>query len=514
LAWLIGHGTREGTQADRRVHGFVPLAGESTLTATWTLAQQLLVAARTPGELVSALAGDTRRTVIVLPDLHAADDPGTVVELALLLVELEHVRLIVEARSGSDRLPILMAARPAVMDLDDAQWTDPERYAVWAAEQPSGRHDDDGAELELPDVDLDDPLAICAADPWQVTRLYERAGDSHGGLRTAWLRAGTSLTREQGCADRALVLLTALGDDSDPRLPQGLAALSEGADWEVVWRRVRGDVQPPWPGPARALSAGQGELAGKILIADHQGTVRLIDETDAAAVGRLPEPVHEPRAVAAAPDGMVLALDGQGLLHNRRSASAPKATGIQALLDDGPTPLERLVNAVNSHVKDQPGTALALSDAVLAVADAAGQVHAFFADDEDPEPRTARLHEGLVTALATLSLVSSDDEPAIPLLYSGGRDGRVRAWGPAAEPLAAPLRSRPCPVTALAAAVTDAGPVLAIGWADGLVEHHPLDDDGRVRTYRPGLPVRTLGLTTSALLLVGTDETLVCLRPV
>lgn len=69
------------------------------------------------------------------------------------------------------------------------------------------------------------------------------------------------------------------------------------------------------------------------------------------------------------------------------------------------------------------------------------------------------------------------------------------------------------PVTALAATTTDAGPVLAIGWADGLVEHHTLDEDGMVRTYWPGAPVHSLALTGAGTLLVGTDETLVCLRP-
>lgn len=38
LAWLIAHGTREGVQRERRVHGFVPLAGQTALTAAWTLA--------------------------------------------------------------------------------------------------------------------------------------------------------------------------------------------------------------------------------------------------------------------------------------------------------------------------------------------------------------------------------------------------------------------------------------------------------------------------------------------
>ncbi|WBO64624.1 hypothetical protein [Streptomyces camelliae] len=523
LAWLIGHGTREGVRAERRVHGFVPMAGESALTATWTLAQQLAIAVRTPGDLVTALAADGRRTVIVLPDLHAADDPEMVVELALRLVQLGHVRLIVELRGDSDAAGGLLATRPAVMDLDERQWTDPERHAVWAREQDSRGPADpvhDEAPPELPAVDLYDPAAVCAADPWQVTRLYERSDESYGGLRAAWLRAGVSLTREQTSADRAVVLLAALGDGADPRLPQAIAALAESAAWQVVWSRVRGDVRPPWPGPAHALACGRGHL----FVADHQGTVRLVDEGDTGPVGRLPEPVRQVRAIAATHEGDVLVLDAQGRLHSRRSPSAPRATGLSALLDDDPTPLDRLAQAARAQLGSQ-ATALAACEQLLAVGDRAGRVHAFVEVDSQvdaevkAEPRsfTVRLHEGEVTGVAALRLTVPEDGPGIPLVYSGGYDGTVRAWGPGAEPLASPVRSRPCPVTALAAAGTtgaDGPPVLAIGWADGLVEHHALDENGMVRSYWPGAPVHSLALTGTGALLVGTDEMLACLRPV
>ncbi|MFI9254784.1 WD40 repeat domain-containing protein [Streptomyces sp. NPDC053069] len=510
LAWLIGHGTREGTQPERRIHGFVPLAGQTALTAAWTLAEQLHVAARTPGELVTALAADERRTVIALPDLHATADVEAVTELALALMELPHVRLLVEVRS--DSAGTLTAVPSAVMDLDQPQWTDPGRYAAWAATRPADRHEPVPETLAAA-VDLDDPAAVCAADPWQVSVAYERSSDPHGGLRAAWLRAGASLTREQSPADRAVVLLSALGDDADPRLPGALAALTGGAAWQVVWRRVRGDVRPPWPGPARALSSGRGQLAGKLVVADHQSTVRLLGESDAAPSGRLPEPVQGVRAVAAASEGDVLILDGQGRLHTRHSPSAPRATGLAALLEDGPAPLERLAEAAQVQLEDG-AVALAFSEGLLAAGDATGRVHAFFEPDAEPGPFAARLHEGGVAAVAALHLTTPEGGPGIPLVYSGGYDGTVRVWSPGADPLASPVRSRPRPVTALAATPTDAGPpVLAIGWADGLVEHHTLDEEGTVRTYRPGAPVHALAVTRAGTLLIGTDERLVHLRP-
>ncbi|MFD8804070.1 WD40 repeat domain-containing protein [Streptomyces sp. NPDC059597] len=504
LAWLVGHGTRPDTRSVRRVHGFAPLAGQSALTATWTLARQLSMAARTPGELVAALAADRRRTVLVLPDLHAAEDPETVSELALALADVDHVRLVVETRPDAGAR--LRATGAAVMNLDEDQWTNPGRYAEWAAQRTPGQSVSE-SEVPLPVVDLDDPAAVCAADPWHVTRLFERSGETHGGLREAWLRAGLSLTDARDPAARALTLLTALGDGADPRHPDTLAALAGGSGWRVAWRRVRHDVRPPWPGPARALSVRDGQL----LVADHQGTVRVLAEAGATPVGRLPRSADRLQALAAGPEGEVLGLDAEGTVRLRVGAVRERG-GLEALLDDGPAPLEGLLERVNARLREHPGTALAASGRVLATGDASGEVHAFLEGDA---VRDAVLHEGPVTALAALDLpVPPEAEGrAIPLLYSGGLDGRVRAWGPRAEPLGTPLAARPCPVTALAAGVTPDGPVLAVAWSDGLVEHHTLDSDGPPRVFHPGLAVRALAVTGSGLLVVGTDESLIALRP-
>ncbi|WP_330338505.1 hypothetical protein [Streptomyces sp. NBC_00557] len=302
----------------------------------------------------------------------------------------------------------------------------------------------------------------------------------------------------------AAALLSWLADPQTPRLC--VVTGSAGC----VWRRVRGDIRPPWPGPARALSSGRGHLAGKLVVADHQGTVRLLDEANATPSGRLPEPVAGVRAVAAVPEGDVLILDAEGRLHTRRSPAAPRATGLAALLEDGPTPLDRLVEAARRQL-DGSARALACTEDLLAVGDATGRVHVVSETEGEPGPLTARLHEGEVAAVAALRLEMPDDAPGIPLVYSGGYDGTVRAWGPGAEPLATPVRSRPCPVTALAAASADAGPVLAVAWADGLVEHETLEEGGQVRTFWSGAPVHSLALTGAGHLLIGTDETLACL---
>ncbi|NYS17273.1 hypothetical protein HFP43_00300 [Streptomyces sp. SJ1-7] len=138
LAWLVEHATEPDTEAVRRVHALVPLTGHSTRTAAWQLAEQLQVSARTPGELLSVLARDPRRTVIVLPDLHDSAEPAGIEELACSLVAFAHVRVIVEIRNPSARL---LAEEPAVMDLAAPQWTDSDRYAAWAAAGLSARQE-------------------------------------------------------------------------------------------------------------------------------------------------------------------------------------------------------------------------------------------------------------------------------------------------------------------------------------------------------------------------------------
>ncbi|MFI7387364.1 WD40 repeat domain-containing protein [Streptomyces sp. NPDC049813] len=508
LAWLIAHGTRPGTPGARRVHGFVPLPGLTATTAAWMLGEQLSIAARSPGDLLAGLTADRRRTVIALPDLHAAREPGPLAELVLALAALDHVRVLVEVRSGTPEERTLTTGPCARMDLAEPRWTDEAGRAAWDAAHPAGPAGPE-PEPEEP-VDLDDPVSVCAADPWDVSTAYERSAESHGGLRAAWLRAGASLTREQPPAERALVLLAALGDAADPRLPAALATLAGDAAWTVVRTRVRGDVTPPWPGPVRALAAGTGPLAGQLLAADHQGTVRALDAASAAAAGRLPHAAHGARGLAEHGDGTVTVLDEHGLLHTQRAAGSARATGIAALLDDGPSPREQLLTAVSEYTGRQQEKVTALTgtgDGVV-LGDAGGTVHLLTAG---APPRTAVLHQGSVTAVAATALPVSAEGDTVVLLHTGGADGTVRAWAPHTAPMPEPVATRPCAVNAVAVAVTDAGLVLAVAWADGLVERRALDD-GRLHTFHPGSQAHALAFAADGDLLVGTDEALVRLR--
>ncbi|GAA1733030.1 hypothetical protein [Streptomyces yatensis] len=248
-------------------------------------------------------------------------------------------------------------------------------------------------------------------------------------------------------------------------------------------------------------------------MADHKGVVRRISAADGSPSGRLPRPIPSAGTLTTLPDGTVLALDRQGHLDVERVPSAPRPSGIEAFLSSKPTPVEQLAETAREHLSRHPGRALGASFTCLAAGDSTGSVHAFGPQSTVPQPCVASLHRGPVTALAVLELGVSEGEEAVPLLYSGGVDGLVRAWSPGREPLDSPVAARPFPVTALTATRTSGGAVLAIAWADGLVEYH-VPGSGQVRTFRPGPPVLSLAATAAGQLVVGTDEMVVCLRPV
>ncbi|MEU0957162.1 hypothetical protein ABZ353_33270 [Streptomyces niveus] len=512
LAWLVRHGTRPGTGRERTVHSYAPLAGQSVHGAVWTMADQLGLVAQGPGEFVARLAANRRPVTIVLPDLHAGADPDGLAELVLALDALDHVRLVVETRSGTAVHRQLVSSRAALMDLDEPQWTDEARRTAWHADHTETTPPPAPARQQVPAVvDFDGPAALCAADPWLVTAAFDADQEEHGGLRAAWLRAGQSLCREQEPAERALVLLTALGDGADPRLRPQLARLAAAADWQLDWSRVRGDMAPPWPGPVFAMTTA-GLPAGQVLLADHQGVLRTVDTADGSPVGRTPQLPSPPAAVCALTDGTVLALDDQGLLHVQTLPGVPGATGIAALLDDGPALGQQLTETITAHLARSPSTALCTTPGVMAVGGADGTVHAFTPGEPDEHPRGVGLHTGPVTALAAVDLPVGDSWGTVPLLYSGGADGRVRAWSPAAEPQPTAVAEHTGPVTALTAGHTPSGLALAVAWADGLIELRHLDE-GETRQIRPGAAVNALALTAGGSLLVGTDDRVMCLRP-
>ncbi|MEV0000322.1 hypothetical protein [Streptomyces sp. NPDC050848] len=553
LAWLAAHGTRAGARRRRAARELIPLAGQCALGAAWTVANRLGVVARTPGELVQAVATtEARRAALVLPDLHAAAEPEAIADLIAELAASGRVRLVVETCKGTPAYDLLTdVGRVTVVDLDgefegaagrgesgpgpgagagqrrgpgsgagsgkgartgvgsstgsdsgtstgsasgsgsESSWDsvgDPggDSGRGWGLGPEAGSEPYEARHT----VDLADPVAVCTADPLRVTTAYVTGpGDDRGGLRSAWLRTGQSLCRDQDPADRAVVLLGALGDMADPRLRPALHALAADAPWRVRWTRVRGDLTPPWPGPVTALGAS----GDRLLVAGTTDAVQLLGADDATTEG---EPLRSPsggriKTLAPAPDGALLLLDERGRL----------------LPVPGPEPrppyLERLTSAVAATLTRHPGTALAAISGSVVVGDRLGSVHAFGLRGI----HQAALHSGRVTAVTAVETETG------PFLCSGGHDGTVRRWIPGQDPDPTPIAERRVPVVSLHATETTEGPLLAIAWADGLVELHDLETRSRL-PFRPGPPVRAVAVMPDGAVAVGMDEALLCLERV
>ncbi|MFC9267950.1 hypothetical protein ACFTXJ_09295 [Streptomyces zhihengii] len=388
----------------------------------WAAANQLGVVAGTPAELRSALLSGAapRRARLVLPGA----DPAAVAELAAVLGEF-------------GQSPVRIDTAP---DAGEAGAVDPA-----------------------------DAASVCAGDPQRVTAAYESGDDDHEGLRTAWLRAGQALVREQEPGARALLLLAALPPGAHPGTRAALARLAQAEPWTVD--AVREDVAPVVAATVHA---------GRLLVADRGGTVHGLDAARPVTVAT----GSRIRAVAAMPDTTLLLLDERGRLRAHGPGSA-------------------LTEAVASTLAAHPGTALAAAAGAVAVGDRAGSVHLFGPAGLHQEAS----HRGRVTALAA----AGREEP--PLVVSGGADGVVRRWRPGRRRGPRTVAERPHPVVAVHTADTPGGPAVAMAWADGLVRLHRPGRGRAPLSFRPGPAVRALALTPDGALAVGTDETLVVLRP-
>jgi hypothetical protein len=138
LAWLHTASGAANAPARRRIHAFVPARDLTLHSVTAILAARLGLAATSPRALVRALARAPHRVVLGVADLDAAGVTGLpgegariVAELLDPLLELPHLRLLVESADPGTRAGFTRVPAPAVLDLDDPRWTDPIRFERW-----------------------------------------------------------------------------------------------------------------------------------------------------------------------------------------------------------------------------------------------------------------------------------------------------------------------------------------------------------------------------------------------
>ncbi|MFB7662649.1 WD40 repeat domain-containing protein [Kitasatospora sp. NPDC056138] len=533
LEWLIQAGGDERTPERRRLHAVFPATGASVRGAVWALGHQLGVVARSPGDLLTALAESDTRTVVCVPGLNRAVDPARLVaELLDPLLRLPRVRLLVEAEEGSpEALGLTAVEQPAVLDLDQPQWTDRARYDAWCAglaADPAG-YPSPGAALghARPDASetvarlaarvprladgapdpaaageqllsdlwtattregstgqlLADPPLLTYAGPLAVTAALEGTG---GPIPTAWDVAGPALIAEPDPGVRAALLRTRLLGLDDVAAER-LAAVP--GPWRGAWA-LWPNSSIGWPGAVASLAVGAGAYAGQLLLADPGGTIRTVQAQTGVPLARVTTPGPKPlRALAVASDGSVLLLDAWGGLE-----VLPAPGGAPGRASAVAGPLDALRGGVESGM-----SALAVvpgpSGSVPVVADESGSLHWY----QDGAVLGERLHAGPVTALAG----ASADGRAV--LVSGGFDGTVRLWSPGTPPNPEPLDRRAGPVGAVAAAGTPDGAVVAAAWGDGLVRVFSVGRPEPVLELRLGSQVWALALAEGRVVL-GTSD--------
>ncbi|WP_326663676.1 hypothetical protein [Streptomyces canus] len=535
LAWFLA-----GASGHPRttVHATVLAAGLTAETFAWSLGRQLGYGPLSPARLLDRVSQDERPLLILVPDLHRAgagpaDLPSAapetlVAELLEPLLALPHLRAAVEVGTSG----LLAADGVEVVDLGEAdgQGTEPASYAELVAAVPrttDGRPD----WSQAPDVVLRRVLdeALCSndqgaavrgllADPGflvhgSATALTAALTDERipvpGRLREVWRRAAPELTAYHTDSAERAALLHAAAVDTDPDLTEYLRPLARRHWWSAVWARRALHVS--------ALALVPGVERG-LLASDPTGRLRTYDVGSGAELGGTASPSVGASDGAAAPSGhptfvqprSVAPRDARSaLLLDRSDALLPLVT------EDDPTAafaLERIAEHHGSAAlagEESLVTALGSGGTrspYAVVGDRGGTVHVWSLGEYQDVPRSCRVHEQPVTAVTCV-----DTADGLTLTFSAGADGAVRLWETSAEPMPVPVQQRRYRTTALAAADTSAGPVLAVAWSDGELHlWHVFTGRVRVLPWLHGCDA--LALTSEGLLVIGDPEGLHAVR--
>ncbi|MER5944812.1 hypothetical protein ABT127_01975 [Streptomyces sp. NPDC001904] len=515
LTWfLLGPTGHARTTA----HATVPAAGLFADAFAWELGRQLGYGPLSPDRLLERLTGDPRPLLLLVPDLHLAGrgpadlplaQPAALVrDLLVPLLRLPQTRAVVEVGDTD-----LLDAWPGTESIDagdtpHAGYAPPagarsaEDLTALVPRGADGRPHWDLAPESAREHALDQALLSPGTSRTVRALLTDPGFLVHGsavsvaacladeriptppGLREVWRTAAPQLSDPgHGTTGRAALLHTAALGVS-PALARYLLPLAEQHPFTAVWARPDAAVTALAPTPG-----GPGPL----LAADALGALTLLDPAtgaDTAAVG-------SPRGVR--PDGIAVRRDGAMLLLSDTGALQPVT----------PQP-EGTAAVVLGHIASHHGTLTlrhpelrptALGQCPLsgttALGDEQGGVHLWALDTYHPNPRSRALHQAPVTAVTCLA--PPDDGHT--LVMSAALDGTVRLWAASADPLPEPVERRPAFVTALAAAHTADGPVLAVAWTDARVHLWHLRT-GRVHVVPLLVRCRALALSAGLRLTV------------
>jgi hypothetical protein len=525
LAWfLAGSAGHPATT----VHATVLAEGLTAESFAWAAGRQLGYGPLAPARLLDRMSRDERPVLLLVADLHRAGAgpgdlpaaaPATLVaELLEPLLSLPHVRAVVEVGESG----LLPADDAETIDVGDGATarpdTDRPMFADlvatvphtaddrpdWAlAPTPVLRHildaalcaDDEGAAVR--DLLSDPGFLVHGSVPALSAVLADQRIPVPGQLRRVWRRAASALTAQDDDSTGRAAVLHAAAVDTDASLTEFLRPLAQRHWWSAVWAR------PDLPATALALLPGAG---GGLMAADVTGRLRTYDLGTGAQTG-----VHPASGAAFVRPGSVAPRDARSglLLDDRADALLPWAP------EDDPT-----AAIVLGHIAEHHGSqALAEQDARITalgsgpespyavVGDGSGALHLWSLTEYQDTPRSRPVHEGPVTAVACLHLT----DKGLTLVFSAGLDGSVRLWETSAEPMPEPVERRGSRPTALAAADTSVGPVLAVAWSHGELHlWHVLS--GRMRTLPLLHSCAALALTSEGLLVVGDPKGLYAVR--
>ncbi|MFF4630903.1 WD40 repeat domain-containing protein [Streptomyces griseorubiginosus] len=535
LAWLLaGTVGRPGLT----IHATVPSEGLTTETFAWELGRQLGYGALSPDRLLDRVGADERPLLLLVPDLHRAgagpaDLPSAapetlVAELLEPLLALPHLRAAVEV--GTSAL-LATHSGATVVDLGEGDGRDTGRasYADLAAAVPRTADDrpdwsrapapvrrrildaalrTDGQEAAVRGLLTDPGFLVHGSAAALTATLADERIPVPGRLREVWRRAAPELTAYHADSAERAALLHAAAIGTDPDLAEYLRPLAAQHWWSAEWAR------PTLPLTALALVPGEER---RLMASDATGRLRTYDAEGGTGAPLTASP-RLPDEAAASPSVHPLAVRPR-CLAPRDARSALLLDGSDALLpfvaEDDPTTAFALGRIAEHHgaaaLNEEESLVTALGGGgarspYAVVGDRGGSVHVWSLGEYQDVPRSHRVHEQPVTAA-----VCVDTADGLTLTFTAGADGSVRLWEISSEPMPVPVQQRPYRTTALAAADTSVGPVLAVAWSDGGVHlWHVLS--GRMREL-PWLRVcDALALTPEGLLVIGDAEGLCGVR--